>query len=80
MHRITVSLPEDMAAVLVREADRAGTSVSEIVRRAVSAALGVGDEEPRTLPFAGIGRSGERHTARNAEDILAREWAGARDR
>lgn len=80
MHRITISLPEEMAAVLAREADRAGTSVSEIVRRAVASSLGLNDEEPRALPFAGIGRSGQRHTARDAEEILEREWSGDRNR
>jgi len=80
MHRITISLPEEMAVVLARRAERAGTSVSDVVRRALSAALGLDDEEPRALPFAGIGRSGQRHTARRAEEILAREWTGAGDR
>jgi hypothetical protein len=78
MTRTTVSLPDDLATLLAREARRRETSVSDIVRRAVESFLGVG--EPRELPFAALGRSGRRHTARDAEKILTAEWAHARRR
>ena len=75
MQRITISLPDDLARVIAREAARHGTSVSEWVRSTLASCLGVGErEEPKPPPFAGLGRSGTRHTARDAEDILAREW------
>ncbi len=76
MHRITISLPEDLAATVVDEAERRGTSVSEIVRGAIALAFG-GAADPPALPFAAIGRSGKTTTARDAEDILAKEWNGA---
>jgi Arc/MetJ-type ribon-helix-helix transcriptional regulator len=79
MHRITVSLPEELAAVVTDQADREGTSVSEVVRRAVVLAFGGGDQPP-ALPFAALGRSGQRTTARDAESILAREWSVDRHR
>ena len=34
MHRLTFSLPDELAAVVADQADRDGTSVSEVVRRA----------------------------------------------
>lgn len=76
MHRITISLPEDLAATVADEAERRGTSVSEIVRGAIARAFG-GADDPPSLPFAALGRSGSTTTARDAEDILAKEWNGA---
>jgi hypothetical protein len=79
MTRTTVSLPDDLATLLSREARRRETSVSDIVRRAVEAFLGT-SAESRTLPFAALGRSGRKHTARDAEKILTAEWGRARRR
>ena len=79
MKRTTVSLPGDLATLLVREARRRETSVSDIVRRAVESFLGASDDV-RELPFAALGRSGRRHTARDAEKILTVEWGHARRR
>jgi len=79
MRRATVSLPDDLATLLAREARRRETSVSDIVRRAVESFLGASDGR-RELPFAALGRSGRRHTARDAEKILTAEWGHARRR
>ena len=79
MTRTTISLPDDLATLLAREARRHETSVSDIVRRAVESFLGTSGE-PRKLPFAALGRSGRRHTARDAEKILTAEWGHARRR
>jgi Arc/MetJ-type ribon-helix-helix transcriptional regulator len=76
--RVTISLPEEIADQLQREARRRGASVSELVRSAVEAHLH--KAASGELPFASLGRSGTRHTARNAEDILRREWGRARRR
>jgi Arc/MetJ-type ribon-helix-helix transcriptional regulator len=73
MMRTTITLPNDLAAALVREARRRDTSVSEVVRTALSESLGLSGGR-RRLPIAGLGRSGHRHTARDAEKILAKEW------
>ena len=80
MIRTTVTLPDDLAAMLAREARRHDTSVSDIVRRAVASFLGISGSERRDLPFAALGRSGRRHTARDAEKILTAEWGHARRR
>ena len=79
MTRTTVSLPDDLATLLDREARRRETSASDIVRRALESFLGASDRH-RELPFAALGRSGRRNTARNAEKILAAEWGHARRR
>ncbi len=73
MKRTTVSLPEDVALAAMREARRRGTSVAEVAREALITHLGLAD--PRAeLPFASLGRSGRRDTARRIDDLLAREW------
>jgi predicted transcriptional regulator len=76
MTRTTITLPDELAVLLAREARRRSTSVSEVVRSAVASHLGVGQQE-RRLAFVAVGRSGRRDTARNAERILSREWGRA---
>jgi hypothetical protein len=80
MKRTSITLPDDVALALQREARRLDTSVSEIARQALVARLGIRGEQPRHLPFAALGDSGHRHTARNIEEILAEEWGNARGR
>ena len=79
MTRVTISLPDDLALLLAHEARRRGEAVSAVVRDALKSQLG-GCASPGKLPFAGLGRSGRRHTARDAERILRREWGGDRSR
>jgi metal-responsive CopG/Arc/MetJ family transcriptional regulator len=74
MKRTTVSLPDDLALALNREAERQHTSASEITRAALTAHLGLKADRPRELRFARVGRSGHRTTARNIEKLLQREW------
>jgi len=74
MKRTTVSLPDDLAAALVREARRRNLSASEVTRDALAKHLGLGAGESREVPFAAIGRSGHHNTARDMEALLAREW------
>ena len=82
MKRTTISLTDELGAALDREARRRGLSASAIVRDALAERLGVGRaSDQRELPFAAIGRSGERTTARDMEELLAAEWhPRARDR
>ena len=80
MKRTTVSLPEELASALEREARRRRLSVSEVTREALSAHLGLVDGARRRLPFAALGASGHRTTARDLEEILAAEWTRARRR
>lgn len=77
MKRITISLPDDLAAALQREAHRERKSVSEIVRQAIESSirpLPVVDGK-RVVPFAGLGRSkGAGNIARDMEEIMEKEW------
>jgi len=83
MKRITISLPDDLAARLEREAARRSVSASAVVRSALADALGAGLEGTRRpLPFPVLGNSGVADTSQRVEEILAHEWGGAdaRDR
>ncbi|MEA2642332.1 MAG: Ribbon-helix-helix protein copG family [Chloroflexota bacterium] len=80
MKRTTISLPEELAAALDREARRRETSASEIVREALASYVGFHETGKRTITFAALGCSGHRHTARDLEQILDDEWGGARGR
>jgi predicted transcriptional regulator len=70
MRRTTVKLPDDLDARLRHEADRRGTTVSQVTRTAIESYLGPGR---RRLIAANAGRSGRRDTARRIEEILRRE-------
>jgi Arc/MetJ-type ribon-helix-helix transcriptional regulator len=80
MKRITVSIDDDLAVIAQREAHRRRVSVSAVVRDALTAQLGVMPGRPRQLPFAALGDSGHRSTARDFEEILAAERARDRGR
>jgi predicted transcriptional regulator len=74
MKRTTLSLPDDLADALTREAHRRHTSASAIARDALAGHLHLAPTQVRSLPFAALGRSGRQTTARDMEDLLAREW------
>lgn len=76
MKRTTISLPDDLAAALAREARRRNQPSSAIARAALERHLGLAADQPRQLPFASLGGSGHRNTAREMEELLAREWNG----
>jgi CubicO group peptidase (beta-lactamase class C family) len=75
MRRTTISLPDEIAAALEREARRQSLPVSAIARDAIAAHLGFGNtDNERALPFASVGKSGLSTTARDMEVLLQREW------
>ena len=71
MKRTTITLPDDLAAFLEREARRQDTSVSDLTRQALTAHFRMG--QPRNIPFAGIGRSGQHDIAERFEEYLAED-------
>jgi hypothetical protein len=73
MKRTTISLSDDLALAVEREARRRSTSVSEVTREALAAHLGLAGSV-RPLPFANLGHSGTRHTARRLDQLIAKEW------
>ncbi len=81
MKRTTISLPDRLANAIDREAHRRRISRSELVREALTTHLGVdGAEDRRDLPFAALGDSGHRSTARDFEEVLEAEWSRDRGR
>jgi Arc/MetJ-type ribon-helix-helix transcriptional regulator len=73
MKRTTISLPDDLAAALEREAGRRRVSVSEVAREAIEDKLGFAEEGERDLPFIGIA-DGEL-TVGDFDEYLAKHWA-----
>ena len=75
MKRITISLPDDLADALVREARRHAVPASAVARDALTRHLELGDGAGRReLPFAVVGRSGHHTTARELEELLSADW------
>ena len=80
MKRITVSLPDDLAAALEREARRCRVPISRVVRETIEERLKKASGKPKRLSFIGIGRSEYTDTASRIDEILAQEWTVDRDR
>jgi predicted transcriptional regulator len=79
MKRTTLSLPDNIAGALAREARRRGVSVSQVAREALEAQLLKVEGNKRVIPFAAIGRSGYHDTSENIDELLAeRDFAGDR--
>jgi hypothetical protein len=79
MRRTTVTLPDELIEALERAARRRQTSVSDVVRTMLAAQLGMIAGGQRPLPFANLGRSGQRHVGRNMEALLEEGWTPDRD-
>lgn len=71
MTRTTLSLPDDIASALKREARRRHTSVSAVAREALADRFGLRGDVPREVPFAGIVSDPDpRHAAAMMEESL----------
>jgi predicted transcriptional regulator len=77
MQRTTVKLPDDLDARLRHEAERRGTTVSELTREAIEAHLGRTGSR-RKLLAAGVGASGSQDVSERIEEILANEVHSSR--
>jgi Ribbon-helix-helix protein, copG family len=72
MQRTTLSLPDDLAFALKREAHRRHTSVSAVAREALAVHFDVlAGPGSRKVPFAALGRSGDGRRAAEPDDALA---------
>ena len=72
MKRTTVKLPDDLDARLRHEAERRGSTVSELTREAIEAHLGAGLGR-RKLIASAAGRSGSNDVSVRIEGILRNE-------
>jgi predicted transcriptional regulator len=77
MNRTTLSLPDDVAFALKREARRRHTSVSAVAREALAERFGIGDAGPRKVPFAALGRSTDGRTAAESDEVLTEVYEEA---
>jgi hypothetical protein len=81
MKRTTISLPDDVAAALEREARRRRVPVSQVAREAIETRLGLSDDVPRDIPFIGIAASKDsEYAAADLDEFLAKTWAAEIDR
>jgi predicted transcriptional regulator len=80
MKRTTISLPDDVAFALEREAKRRGESISAVTREALAERFGLRGTARRELPFAKLGRSGRRDIGERVDEVIAEEWRPDRDR
>jgi predicted transcriptional regulator len=71
MKRTTVKLPDELDARLRHEAERRGTTISELTRDAIEAHIGAGPR--RRLDAAAAGRSGRSDISERIEEIIAAE-------
>jgi metal-responsive CopG/Arc/MetJ family transcriptional regulator len=72
---VAISLPDDLVKELNAEAERRSSSVSEVVQMALTQYLGLGlGGSSRTHEPGDAAHSGQRTTARDIEELLAREW------
>lgn len=72
MKRTTLKIPDDLDARLRHEAERRGTTISELSREALEAYL-VGGRGRRRLDAAKTGRSGRSDISERIEEILGAE-------
>ncbi len=77
MKRTTVKLPDDLDARLRHEAERRGSTVSELTREAIEHHLASPNGRRRLLA-AGAGRSGRSDVSERIEEILASEVGRSR--
>jgi hypothetical protein len=81
MKRTTITLPDDLAALLEHERRRRDVPATTIVREALAEYLtgGRAARGGRRFAFIGIGRSGQKRRpgiAESMEEVLNREWSG----
>lgn len=72
MQRTTVKLPDELDARLRHEAERRGSTVSELTREAIENLLGA-QHGKRRLLAAGAGASGRDDISERIEEIIANE-------
>jgi hypothetical protein len=80
MKRATITLPDDLAELVDREALRRQTSFSEVVRQFISQGLSGLNENPRKIPWAGLFSDPEMIPAERLDEELAERWADDLDR
>jgi predicted transcriptional regulator len=79
MKRTTISLPDDLASALEREARRRRVPVSQIAREALEDRLRSRKRGSHRFPFMALGASAHETTSEDVEKILRDKWSRDRD-
>ena len=80
MKRATITLPDDLAEMVDREARRRQTSFSEVVRQFITEGLAGTEKKPREIPWAGLFHDPDMVPAERMDEELAGHWADDLDR
>jgi hypothetical protein len=80
MKRATITLPDDLAELVDREAARRQTSFSEVVRQFIVQGFSGTNEKPRKIPWAGLFSDPDMIPAERMDDELKAHWADDLDR
>lgn len=80
MKRATITLPDDLAELVDREAARRQTSFSEVVRQFILQGFAGSNEKPRDIPWAGLFNDPDMVPAERLDEELATHWADDLDR
>ena len=75
MKRTTISLPDDVAAALAREARRRRVPVSQVAREAIESKLQLDEGSPLDWPLVGLWESQDSEwSAADLEEFLEKHW------
>jgi hypothetical protein len=80
MKRATITLPDDVAELVDREAARRQTSFSEVVRQFIVKGLSGSGDKPRDIPWAGLFNDPDMIPAERLDEELSANWAHDLDR
>jgi hypothetical protein len=80
MKRATITLPDDLADLVDREAQRRQASFSEVVRQFIVQGLSGSENKPREIPWAGLFHDPDMVPAERMDEALADHWADDLDR
>jgi len=78
--RTSISLPNELALTLDREARRRGVSISEVARNALAAHFELDGSGPRAVPFAGVVDLDEVPWGSEIDTALRTSWAAEVER
>ena len=80
MKRTTITLTDELAELVAREADRRRMTVSELMRNLIRESLIGTSEKPRDIPWAGLINEPSMVRAEKVDEALSKNWADDIDR
>jgi hypothetical protein len=80
MKRTTITLTDELAELVAREAERRRMNVSEFMRTLIKESLVGTSEKPREIPWAGLINDPALVRAEDLDEALSKNWAHDIDR